>query len=156
MAIVKRPNLAWSQRKNQAATNLNDKELERIVAERKLAEERRQKDTELTKQAHEQRDKMFWEQIRQSCTTGTQDERLAKCLVRASNHGFFKYTPLLNTQERVQGIATLLRLHNVQDSKNLPTIQEYEREVRLFDADPLVHRADVSLIRKALETEKNG
>jgi hypothetical protein len=156
MAIVRRNDPAWGQTKKKAAETLSDQELQKIVEERKRQEEARQRDTELTKQAHEQRDKMFWEQIRQSCTTGTQDERLAKCLVRASNHGYLKYTPLLNTQERVQGIATLLRLHNIQDSKSLPTIQEYEREVRLFDADPLVHRADVSLIRKTLETEKNG
>lgn len=148
--------LRWQDTKNKHVSQLTESELKRALEEKRLKQLKMAEDARKTQVAFQAREKEFWDGIVKNCLDGTPEERLARCLIRASMKGVFTLNPMQQPQDKAKILSELLKFHGIQirESKSKPSREEFEQTV-VFVSDPFIRKGDVTLTRRAMFPKEN-
>ena len=148
--------IRWLETQNKHISQLTEGELQRALEEKKQKQLKMAEDARKTQVAFQAREKEFWDGIVKNCLDGTPEERLARCLIRASMKGVFGLNPMQQPQDKAKILSELLKFHGIQirDSKEKPSREEFENTV-YFVSDPFIRKNDVTLTRRAMFPKEN-
>jgi len=144
---IEKRDLAWEDKKNRSAYEMNPEELQRLLKEKKAKQKYIEEENIRMGEVRKQREEKYWVALRNHCLSGSLNERNAKFLVRLHDRKLLS-DGAMTPNKRIEMIAQLERFHHLDEAEHEPTIQSFKNADQfMFDNDFFIHKMDLKSLR---------